>query len=107
MSTSRTNSIKTKVSGNKPPSEKVLGELSRHLTDTESTSPSEAAAATDIVVSPIYNVLLTFEHMHLVPRRSEQTVDELQPIHSETTTGEADAASAPNGLMSMRLSNAM
>ncbi|KAG9081969.1 hypothetical protein FRC06_005304 [Ceratobasidium sp. 370] len=102
---------KTKVSGNKPRSEKGLEALSQHLTYTllklneapqaiclrESTSPSEAAASTDIAVSPSYKVL-TFEHMHLVPRRSE-----LHPIHSETTTGEADA----NGLVSMRLPNAM
>ncbi|KAG8722615.1 bifunctional AP-4-A phosphorylase/ADP sulfurylase [Ceratobasidium sp. 394] len=103
---------KSTVSGSKPLSEKALEELGQHLTDTflklldealhairlhASTEPSEAAASTGLAVSPSYNVLLTSEHMHLIPRRREQTVDELRPIHSETTT-EADAAYTPQRL---------
>ncbi|KAG8742671.1 bifunctional AP-4-A phosphorylase/ADP sulfurylase [Ceratobasidium sp. 414] len=104
---------KATVSGGKPLSEKALEELSQRLTDTflklldealqairlhASTESSEAAARTGKAVAPSYNVLLTSEHMHLIPRRREQTVDELHPIHLETTTTEADTAYTPQRL---------
>ncbi|KAG9098203.1 hypothetical protein FRC06_006651 [Ceratobasidium sp. 370] len=67
------------------------------------TSPerSKAAASTGRAVAPTYNVLLTRAQTPLPPTK-EQTVEKLHPVHSETTTGEADAAYTPSDLASMR-----
>ncbi|KAG8781466.1 bifunctional AP-4-A phosphorylase/ADP sulfurylase, partial [Ceratobasidium sp. 428] len=105
---------KTTISGTKPLSEKALEELSQRLTDAflklldealqalrlhASIEPSESGSTTGRAASPSYNVILTSEHMHLIPRRRELTVDELHPVHSEeTTTAEADAAYTPQRL---------
>jgi ATP adenylyltransferase len=103
---------KATVSGSKPLSEKALEELAQHLTDTflklldealhairlyDSTQPSPPEIVTaGKAESPSYNFILTSEHMHLIPRRREYTVDELQPVHSGTT--EEDAAYTPQRL---------
>ncbi|KAG9121247.1 bifunctional AP-4-A phosphorylase/ADP sulfurylase, partial [Ceratobasidium sp. 392] len=85
---------KSTISGSKPLSEEALEELSRHLTDVflklldealqsfrlhASTEPPE----TGQVGSPSFNIILTSEHMHLIPRRREVTFDELHPVHEE------------------------
>lgn len=108
---------KTTVSGGKPLSEKALEELGQRLTDTFLGLLDEALHATRLYDSTqlsttepppetngrtsalSYNVILTSDHMHLIPRRREHTIDELHPIHLETTTtADADAAYTPQRL---------
>ncbi|CAE7183721.1 unnamed protein product [Rhizoctonia solani] len=91
---------KTTVSGAKPLSEEALEELSGKLTgaflnlldqalqsirlyhssQSTTTGPTEAIQA----AVPSYNIILTSEHMHLIPRLREETLEELHPEAAKT-----------------------
>jgi ATP adenylyltransferase len=103
------------VSGNKTPSGQVLEELRQKLTGTflglldeavhairlyhDSQSTSLAADDTGRASVPSYNVLLTSEHMHLIPRLREDTVEELHPAKLDgADEAEGDAAVTPQRL---------
>ncbi|KDN35824.1 hypothetical protein RSAG8_11258, partial [Rhizoctonia solani AG-8 WAC10335] len=86
---------KTTVSGTKPLSEQALEELSGELTSaflglfdeaiqsirlyhsSQSTTTGPAEAGRTSV--PSYNIIITSEHVHLIPRLREQTLEELRP----------------------------
>ncbi|KAJ1300367.1 hypothetical protein OPQ81_005186 [Rhizoctonia solani] len=86
---------KAMVSGAKPLSEQAFEELSRKLTSTFLNLLDEAVQAVRLYHSsqstttslsqvggssvPSYNIILTSEHMHLIPRLREQTLEELRP----------------------------
>ncbi|KAF8599470.1 HIT-like protein [Ceratobasidium sp. AG-I] len=89
---------KAAATGTKPLSEDALEELGGKLTDAFLGLLDEAIHATRLydthdkgsadktqdarsrVASPSYNILLTSEHMHLIPRRREYTTEELHPV---------------------------
>ncbi|KAG8706808.1 bifunctional AP-4-A phosphorylase/ADP sulfurylase, partial [Ceratobasidium sp. 423] len=103
---------KATVSGTKPLSKEALGELSGKLTNTflnlldeaiqtirlyhssktSTTGPAETSRAS----APSYNIILTSEHMHLIPRLRERTLEELHPDGAGKT--ETEAAYTPQKL---------
>ncbi|CAE6364689.1 unnamed protein product [Rhizoctonia solani] len=87
---------KATVSGTKPLSEQALEELSRTLTSAFLRLLDEAVQAVRLYHNvhnttigaaqvgrasvPSYNIIITSEHMHLIPRLREHTLEELHPI---------------------------
>ncbi|KAF8693066.1 ATP adenylyltransferase, partial [Rhizoctonia solani] len=98
---------KATVSGTKPLSEQALEELSSILTRTFLGLLDEAVQAIRIYHSgqntttgasdvgrasvPSYNIILTSEHMHLIPRLREHTIDELHPNKGEKSESDPEA----------------
>ncbi|CAE6444293.1 unnamed protein product [Rhizoctonia solani] len=97
---------KATVSGTKPLSEEALEGLSGKLTSTFLDLFDEAVQAVrryhssqTIATGPAesnqafisYNVILTSEHMHVIPRLREQTLDELDPDGAGKTETESEA----------------
>ncbi|QRW11548.1 hypothetical protein RhiLY_10547 [Ceratobasidium sp. AG-Ba] len=100
---------KSTVSGLKPLAEQPLEQLSQKLTSAfislldeafQSVRRYHASDPTDStsITSTSYNVLLTSEHMHLIPRRRELTQDVLHPVHEEGKAEEKDEAYTPQQL---------
>ncbi|CCO36412.1 hypothetical protein BN14_10546 [Rhizoctonia solani AG-1 IB] len=95
----RLNLPRATVSGTKPLSEQALEQLSGILTSTFLTLLDEAiqsirqyhstqstttnAAEGSQTSVPSYNIIITSEHMHLIPRLREHTLEELQPKKGE------------------------
>ncbi|CAE6394900.1 unnamed protein product [Rhizoctonia solani] len=97
---------KTTVSGTKPLPEQALEELSGKLTSAFLTLLDEAVhsfrlyhssqpTSTSTQSSISYNIILTSEHMHLIPRVREKTLEELHP---EAGTEGEDGAYSPHTL---------
>ncbi|KAH7335712.1 ATP adenylyltransferase-domain-containing protein [Rhizoctonia solani] len=93
---------KATVSGTKPLPEQALDELSRKLTSIFLNLLDEAVQSVRLYHSSqdtptgsgsalSYNIILTSEHMHLIPRLREQTLEELHPDGHGKTENESAA----------------
>lgn len=102
------------LSGTKPLSGQALEELTQTLTNSFLGLLDEAVHATRLYYNaqstslladdtgrasvPNYNILITSEYMHLIPRLREQTLEELHPVGPNGDKIEGDKAYTPQRL---------